>query len=134
MKPYDAGKRLFVTWVEASGWKSLLIVAPSALTSVEPSGCSTAVNASELVRTCRPRVGDAHGSVRHRSREASSSSVVPSTPPASTTSRASRVRTGERRSSGSTTSSRQPPPGSRASRRTFDRGVTAAPSSSARAR
>ena len=133
MKPYDAGNRLFVTCVDASGWKSLLIVAPS-VTSTLPSGCRIAANASEFVRTCLPSAGDSHGTERHRSREASSSSVVPRTPALSTTSRAVSEPVDALRRNGSTTSSRQPPPSSRVRRDTFDRGVTRAPSSSERAR
>ena len=115
MKPYDAGNRLLVTWVEASGWKSLLIVAPS-VTSTEAS----AAGSRRTPRSWCARAGrgpaTAHGTERQRSREASSSSVVPRTPALSTTSRAVRRPRGAPRRSGSTTSSRHPPPSSRVSR------------------
>ena len=63
MNPYEGEKRLLVTWVSASGQKSLLIVGP-ADTSTDESGCMMATKASLFVRTRVPAAAETRGRVR----------------------------------------------------------------------
>ena len=76
--------RFWVMWVRGSGWKSVEIAGPL-VRSASTSDSSTAVTASELVRTRSPRRGETFGRVPSSSRHLSRSSSVPSTPAARTT-------------------------------------------------